>query len=461
MRKLIVSSLALSTWLAGCAVKVTPPSSSLPPPTETTSAAVTSGAFEAHWWRQFGDPALDALMVDALAANRDLEAAAARVVAARELAGAVRLNQLPSGGVSASAARQHLSEFQAQGLDLPTRTGTVYRTGLEVAWEADVFGRLRGRSLAAGADARAAALDAGAVQVAVVAQVAAAYYDWRGAQRDLDLLASLRQQVQDLITKTETLIAAGRLTKLDLLRTRQLDDELAAEQATVTHVAERARLRLATLTGRSPDGWTVPPTPASALRAQRLPIGSMTDVLARRPDVGSAQARLEASLARAGVARAELLPRIELLGTLGLVSGGLGSLAEAGAVTWLAAPRIAWQVLDWPQLRRRARAAGALADATFAEYEQATLRALEEVRVAVDAYGAASDRLVATERRLESATGAATILAVQYREGLVDSLARTLAERDRIVGQLAASRALTAHQQAVIDVYRSLGGGWR
>lgn len=146
--------------------------------------------------------------------------------------------------------------------------------------------------------------------------------------------------------------------------------------------------------------------------------------------------------------------------TLQAYLGSVYVLAEAGAMSWLVAPRIAWSFLDWPQLRRRARAAGAVADAAFAEYEQATLLALEEVHVAVDAYGAATDRLVAMHRQLEAAAGVAGIVTVQYREGLVDSLAQTLAERDRIAGQLAASRALAAHQQAVVDVYRSLGGGW-
>ena len=461
MRKSLVTMVSAAVLLTGCAVKVPAPTSALPTAQALSSSFVHDDPFEAEWWRQFQDPALAALITDAGEATRDLQAAAARVVAARELAGATRLNLLPTGGVGVSVSRQHASEFEVRGLDLPTRTGTAYRTGIDVAWEADVFGRVRGRTRAAEADAVAAAMDARGVQVAIVAQVASAYYDWLGAQRDLDLLASLRQQVQELITKTAALIEAGRLTRLDLLRVQQLDDGMAVEQALARHAGERARLRLATLTGRSPDGWSVPTTPAAPLRAQQLPIGRMADVLPRRPDVGVAHARLDAALARAGVARAELLPRVDVVGSFGLVAGRLGSLAEAGALSWLAAPRMAWSFLDWPQLRRRARAAGALADAAFAEYEQATLRALEEVRVAVDGYGAATDRLVATQRQFDAAADVAGIVTVQYQEGLVDSLARTLAERDRIVGQLAASRALTAHQQAVVDVYRALGGGWR
>lgn len=459
MRKSLFGLLPAAMLFAGCAVTVPAQSRALPTPHALSSPFVHDDPFEAEWWRQLQDQALDALVAEALAANRDLHAAAARVDAARELAGATRLNLLPTGGVAVSVSRQHASEFQLQGLDVQSRTATVYGAGIEVAWEADVFGRLRARTRAAEADAVAALMDARGVQVAVVAQVASAYYDWQGAQRDRALLTNLRQQVQGLIAKTAVLIETGRLTRLDLLRTQQLDDDMAAEQSLVTHVGERARLRLATLTGRSPDGWSIT-APATALRAQRLPIGGMTDVLARRPDVGLAHARLDAALARAGASRADLLPRLDVGGNFALVAGSVGSLANMGALSWLAAPRMAWSLLDWPQLRRRARAAGALADAALAEYEQATLRALEDVRVAVDAYGAATERLVATQRRFDAAAGAARIVTVQYREGLVDSLAHTLAERDRIVGQLAASRALTAHQQAVVDVYRALGGGW-
>lgn len=107
------------------------------------------------------------------------------------------------------------------------------------------------------------------------------------------------------------------------------------------------------------------------------------------------------------------------------------------------------------------RAAGALADAAFAEYEQVVLQALEESRTALDAYAAANREFAAHERRAQAAADAAGVVFVQYREGLVDSLARTQADRDAIAGSLDANRALTAQRLAVVDVYRALGGGWR
>jgi outer membrane protein TolC len=227
-----------------------------------------------------------------------------------------------------------------------------------------------------------------------------------------------------------------------------------------SHLVERARNRLAVLTGRAPGTLAIEPATPSPLRTTTLAVGHAAEVLQRRPDIAAAEARVTAALARAGVARAELFPRVEVTGTIGLVAGSVGRLADAAAGSWLIAPRLIWNVLDWPRLRRQIRAAGALADATFAEYEQAVLRALDESRTAVDAYAAANRELAAQERRAQAATDAAGVVFIQYREGLVDSLARTEADRDAIAGALDANRALTAQRLAVVDVYRALGGGW-
>jgi outer membrane protein TolC len=197
------------------------------------------------------------------------------------------------------------------------------------------------------------------------------------------------------------------------------------------------------------------------LRSAPLRIGTAAELLRRRPDIAAAEARVAAASARAGVARAGLFPRVELAGTIGLVAGSLGRLTEASAGSWLIAPRLIWNVLDWPRLRRELRAAGALADAVFAEYEQTVLRALEETQTALDAHAAANRELAAQQRRAQAAADAAGVVFVQYREGLVDSLARTLADRDAIAGALDANRALTAQRLTVVDVYRALGGGWQ
>jgi NodT family efflux transporter outer membrane factor (OMF) lipoprotein len=461
MRKsLFLSVLLLSLFGAACATRYESRATTIAAPRTMAFAATVDTDFEAAWWRQFQDPVLDGLVEQAFTANRDLQAAASRYTAARELAGAATLLQLPHGGPTVGVSRQHLSAVEAAG-NVPDRTASFAQAGFGVAWEADLFGRLRGIRRAAVADAGVAAMDVRGAQVAIAAQVAAAYFDLRGAERDVTLIEGLQARTREQLTTTRTLVSAGRVTRLDLLRARQVEEELAAGLSVSLHRVERARNRLATLTGNVPDGLQIAPVPAIALRASALPIGTPEDLLRRRPDVAAAELRVTAATARAGIARAELFPRVDVTGSIGLVAGSIGRLTAASAGSWLIAPRLIWNAFDWPRLRREMRAAGALADAAFADYEQVVLQALEESRTALDAYAAANREFAAHERRAQAAADAAGVVYVQYREGLVDSLARTQADRDAIAGALDANRALTAQRLAVVDVYRALGGGWR
>ena len=462
MRNLPIIVLLTGAVLGGsaCAARPIVPQTQLAIPAQLASPLLSEAAFEADWWRQFDDEVLNSLIEDAMNANRDLAAAAARVVAARELAGAARTAHLPGGGVAAGAGRQHLSAHEAGG-DVANRTFSTLDTQLRVSWEADVFGRIRSASRAAAADAQATEHDARMIQVAVVAEVAGSYFQLRGAQRELALIADLRTRARAGIRVMSAQVEAGRTTRLDLLRAQQIEQELSIEEADVTRARDVAIYRLATLTARTHPQWTVPDSTPRELRATPLAIGRPLEMLKRRPDVASADVRVVAAAARAGISRAALYPRIDIGGSVGLVAGSVGRLGEAAAGSWLVAPRIAWAFLDWPQLRRRARAADALTEAAFAEYEQTLLRALEETRAGIASYAAATDRLRAASERAEAAESALTMVTAQYREGLVDSLSRTLAERDAIAARLTAAQAVTQHRLAVVDLYRALGGGWR
>jgi multidrug efflux system outer membrane protein len=458
---LVISSvLLLSVFGMACAARYEARTSGIAAPATMAVPATAESDFEAAWWRQFQDPVLDDLMEQALTANRDLQAAASRYIAAQELAGAAAFLQMPRGGAVAAVSRQHLSAAEAGG-NMPSRTASVVQAGFGIAWEADLFGRLRGVRRAAVADAGVAAMDVRGAQVAIAAQVASAYFALRGAERDVALIEDLQARTSEQLVTTNVLVTEGRVTRLDLLRAQQVEEELAASLSMSQHRIERARTRLATLTGQSPDGFEIPQAPPLPLRTSVLPIGTPADVMQRRPDIAAAELRVVAATARAGVARAELFPIIDVTGSVGLVAGSIGRLAEAAAGSWFVAPRLVWNVLDWPRLRREMRAAGAFADSAFAEYEQVVLVALEESRTALDAYAAASRELAAHERRAQAAGEAAGVVFLQYREGLVDSLARTQADRDAIAGALDANRALTNHRLAVVDVYRALGGGWR
>jgi NodT family efflux transporter outer membrane factor (OMF) lipoprotein len=457
---LVVVSL-LAALAGACAVRTDAPETTIQPPATLATPRVSDGTFDAAWWRQFDDPVLDGLVDEAVSGNRDLRAASSRYEAALEIAGAAKAALLPSGGVTIGASRQHLALDQPGGRLMPSRTFSLVDAGLVVSWEADVFGRLRGAAGAALADAGAAQYDARGVRVLTAAAVARSYFQYRAARREVELLDALSARTRQMQEVTIARVANGRGTRLDTVRVQQIVEELVAARALALHQVEAARQALAVLTGRTADGWQVPSSEVAPLSARVLPIGAASDLLRRRPDVAAAELRLQAASLRAGVARAALFPRVDITGSIGLIAGSAGRLVESSAASWLIVPRLGWAVLDWPRLRRQMRAAGHVAEAAFFDYEQAVLAAIGDARTAIDRYGAAVEQLAAEDRRAQAADEAATIVSVQYREGLVDSFARTEAERQAIAAALAANRALFVQRSAVVDVYRAVGGGWQ
>src|SRR5688500_3825251 len=115
MRKTFVftSLLFMSVLGTACAARYEARTTTIAPSASMVISDTTVATVEAAWWKQFQDPVLDGLVEEAFSANRDLQAAAARYTAARELAGAAGLLQLPHGGPSVAVGRQHLSVTEA------------------------------------------------------------------------------------------------------------------------------------------------------------------------------------------------------------------------------------------------------------------------------------------------------------------------------------------------------------
>jgi outer membrane protein, multidrug efflux system len=162
------------------------------PLAQAGSPDFTAGAFEARWWAQFGDPLLDELVAAALAANRELHVAVARVRQARALAGDAGAGRWPA--VDAGAAWTRSEGFPGEGAS--------WRAGADARWELDLFGRVRRGVQAAQADAEAAAADLRGAQVSVAAEVARNYFELRGAERRLAVARLSRDKQRETLRLT-------------------------------------------------------------------------------------------------------------------------------------------------------------------------------------------------------------------------------------------------------------------
>lgn len=424
------------------------------------SPALSTDPVAENWWRLYQDPVLDGLIADALQSNTDIRVAVARLEKARANLRGARSDRLPSTGIDAGAT--YGRSPQGQRAPGAPREDWSIDGGLSVSYEIDLFGRVSRGIEAARGDAAAAAADADAVRVAVVADTTRAYADAASGAARL----KVARQIVDLLDRSLLLMQrrhdAGLVTQLDVSRIATLRQQRAADIPTLEADRQAALFRLATLTGRPPaDLPAIAGDRSVGLEvAQPIPVGDGQALLARRPDVRAAERRLGADTARIGVATADLYPHISLGASIGSTGPNIGDVFGGGPLRWLLGPLISWAFPNQEAARARIAAAKADTQASLATFDGTVLRALEETETALTVYAKALDRRTALKAARDEAAKAAAITRAQQREGAVDSLAWLDAERTAAETEAALAEQDARIADAQIDVFRALAGGW-
>jgi len=476
IRAAIVAVTALT--LAGCAAVgpdyTGPPATAADEVTEWPSAiaegegpTMVAKPPPELWWRQLEDPALNGLMDAAVAANYDLRIAAANVEAARAILAGVTTRRRPTINVDATVEERRDPSAGIVIADsddrLPGTTSGVFATAL--SWEVDLFGRVRRSIEAASAELGSAEAVRNDVLVSVLASVARAYVDLRGAQVRLDVARRNVAVQEETMKLVEVLLAEGAATELDAARART---QLLTSQARIPALDARTRAsanRLTTLTAQPPGAldttvaaWQ--PIPEVAKMPDFVAVGSPAGLIRRRPDIAIAERSLAAASARIGVATADLFPTVTFGASVGVAAAPLSGILDAGAPFFALGPSITWNVFDRQAIYARISQADSSAAANLARYEATVTRALEEVDTAINAYR--NERLVRLQlsNAVDSSRLATELAQLRYREGVEDFLDVLDAQRNMLVieDQRAVSGIRLA--QNLIDIHLALGGGW-
>lgn len=449
--------------LAGCVTvgpNYSPPPKAPPASFGETPAGIGSGAVEVAWWRAFNEPALEALIGRALVANHDVGIAAARVEEARALLGETRQGYLPQGGPAASYERRRGSEIETPAGG--RRDTESYRAAVDASWEVDLFGRVRRSTEAAAAEAGSRQALLRGVQAGVAAEVAATWFELRGVEAELAVVDEISSSQRESLRVVERLQAAGSATEFDRLRAEVLLTNVEVAVPELERRRAAAITALAVLVGETPQAFRPPHALVSseALALQTIAVGEPASLLARRPDVAAAERRLAAATARIGVATADLYPQVRLQGSIGLLSGNLDALGEAGAESWFVSPVIRWALLDTGRVRARIAASEARATEALIAYEQAMLRALQEADNAFKTYGASGETLRLRLQEAAASREAARLARLRFSGGEGTYLDVLDAERSDFASRRALAVARTNQRLAIVSIYKALGGGW-
>ena len=425
---------------------------------------VDTGTPGRAFWESLGDTTLARLVSEALTANYDLRAAAARVRQARAERLEARLDYLPTVTASGGYSRQKFASATfgpiGGGGSFPAQD--IWDGGLDAFWELDVFGRVRGNVQGRTRLAEAAQESLRDVQVALTAELASAYFDLRGTQEQLAVARQNAENQQRTLEVTQQRLDAGRGTAFDTERARaQLASTLANIPALESQIAA-AQYRIAVLVARPPLAVAGELEAATALPAlpESLSVTNADTLARRRPDVRSAERRLAAQSAFTRSARAEYFPRVSLSGNAGFTSADFGDFGGSGTSRYAFGPVISWPALNLGRIKARADAARAREAEAEADYQRTVLQALREAETALVTYRKAASRLDRLGEAAAASERAAELARLRFEGGVSDFLQVLDAQRTLLEAQDRLAQGRTAATTALVEVYRAVGGAW-
>ncbi len=419
------------------------------------------------WWEIFGDSELNALEERVSCTNQNLQAAFARYERAQAAVAIARSDYFPTIKGYANVSRQQTSGNIANKNDVPIYSD--YIIGANLAYEVDLFGRIRNNVLASQYLAKASAADLAALDLSMHAELAADYFALRGADSSQRLLDTIVIAYRRALTLIRHRHEGGTVPQADVDQA-QTQLENAKTIAADLHL-KRAQFEhaIAILIGEAPAFFTLKAAPLKkrfVAISPRLP----STLLERRPDIAAAERRVQAANAEIGIARAAFFPSINLVANAGFESDTLSKLIEMPSLIWALGPTVSSAILeplasttlfDGGRLRGLLNSAQANYYESVANYRETVLSAFREVEDSLAAqrqleeeYDTQTQAAAAAERALAQAR-------YRYRGGIATYLDVVVSENIALQSELASINIQTRRQTTTVQLIKALGGCWK
>jgi multidrug efflux system outer membrane protein len=457
--------IPLGLILAGCAVgpnykrPVVSAPSTLPgqPVSESDSLA------DLAWWDVFSDPALGALIKEALATNNDLLTAIVRVEEARDLVQVARSDYYPKVGYYLGVQRDQGVYKAIPQLELPAKNGALnlFLAGFSTVWEADVWGRIRRSNQAARAEFVATEQGRRGLMLSLVSAVAQAYFELQELDRRLSIARHSAGSFESTHALFNRRYDAGITSRLAVARAESAQADASSTVVDIERQIAIKEHQICVLLGRNPGEIQRGPANEDAEIPRAIPAGLPSSLLERRPDILEAEQYLVAASARIGIAKADFFPRIGLTTLFGAVSPELSNFTSDGARIWMLVASAAGPIFTGGQLKGQYRAAMAAYDQAKFQYLQGTLKAFQEVSDALVSEEKLTQQEDQQMREVSALEESVVIAEKRYRGGLASYYEVLEAQQLLFPAQIALSQTRRNRLLAVVQLYKALGGGWK
>jgi len=420
-----------------------------------------TGSVDVEWWRKLGDPALDDLIVEALANNRSIKVAVANVEQAAALLTQTRSGLFPQIGYGANAERSRSSESGAN----PALAGilqnpqNVYQAVLNASWELDLWGRIARLSEAARASLLATDEVRRGVILSLVAAVATGYVQLRGLDEQLVVARSTLATYGESLRLFQLQFKYGQVSQMNVAQAASQYETAAARIPQIETQIAQTENALSVLLGRNP-GTIARGRTIYEMALPEVPAGVPSSLLTRRPDLLQSEQGLIAANAQIGAARALYFPTISLTGAFGASSAELSNLFKGPARVWSYAGQIAGPIFTFGAISGQVRQAEAAQRAALESYRLAIENAFSDVDNALVAHEKLKDQLAAQQRLVTSLRDYARLARLQYNGGYAPYSTVLQAEQALFPAEIDLAGTRTSLYVSIVNLYKSMGGGW-
>lgn len=412
----------------------------------------------ASWWDVLEDDTLTELILSSLKNNRELQSARAKVAEARAALGINKAAVLPWLDNAESWSRGKTSEHSTG--DGVTRE--IYRLGLDASWEIDVFGGQRENIKAGAAALEAQYASLHAAWVTLSSEVAINYLTLRTLQEQLDIAQQNLALQMDTLDLVSSKYGAGLSDALALSQAQYTVEQTKAAIPSIRSNLEQMMNALAILVGQVPGSLVETLGEKKSLpnpEAVNL-VGIPANYLRQRPDIRAAERQLIAQIARKKSAEKDLLPKFQLVGSIGLESLSSGNLFSSDSLGFSFGPRISWPIFHGGAIRNNIRVQSAREEQYLAAYETTVLNAVAEVRNALTMNEQERLRNGSLKSGVGAAETALNLATDKYKNGLTD-FNNVIAAHSALLSlqeqHIVSEGQVTSN---IVRVFKALGGGW-
>ncbi len=475
----LATALSLSACMVGPNYQRPPPAD--PPPLafkETTGPVIGASADfrpalprdavdRGPWWGMYGDSTLDGLAAQIDISNQTLKQAEAAYRQAQSLvrldvsglyptvSGNSSFQQSGSGGGSRSRTTQSGFVSTSSSSSL-----SQFSMGGSLAWQADLWGRIRRQIESDSAAAQASAADLANARLSAQANLAIDYFSLRISEQRIKLFEATVAAYTRSVEIVQNQLDAGIVSRVDLAQAQTQLEQTRAQL--VAENINRAQFEhaIAVLVGKAPSALSVEPAPPRQ-DVPTLDAGVPSALLERRPDIAAAERQMAAANAQIGVAQAAYYPDISIAATLTFVSGGLGALLQLSNAVWSVGPQLAATLIDGGALKAQVEGARAAYDAQVATYRQTILVAFQQIEDAL-----VQQRVLVQQEQVQRAAVAAAqdaerLSLNQYRLGTVPYTTVVQTQAAALSAEQTLLNVKLSRLTASANLVLALGGGWR